>query len=92
MTQNEAYGELAHAIVEQAVKDWRMLCQKMLSPKGYMDRITQDITFDSLRKFFKSEWCETLCWNVSAKGILYWLEKELAETLEKLQAQEVAND
>lgn len=92
MTQNEAYGELAHAVIAQAVKDWRMLCQALIDKKSYMNGITQNVTFKSLRKFFKSEWCETLCWNVSAKGILYWLEKELAETLEKLQAQEVAND
>lgn len=80
MTQNEAYGELAHAVIAQAVKDWRMLCQYILNPKGYMEAVAQNVTFDSLRKFFKSEWCDSLCWNVSAKGILYRLERELEET------------
>lgn len=85
MTQNEAYGELAHAIVVQAAKDWRTLCQYLLEPKRDTEIVKQKVTFDSLRRFFKSPWCDTLCVGVNPQMILDRLEKELKETETKKQ-------
>lgn len=75
MTQNEAYGELASAIVVQAMKDWRQLIKKR----------APDSEYSALRLFFKSSWCDTLCVGVNPQMILDRLEKDLKETETKKQ-------
>ena len=60
--------KLTAAIIAQAVTDWRKLEQN--------DAYNQK--YNSLRRFFKSEWCEWLCaeLGVEAKDILSRLETE----------------
>ena len=58
---------LAHSIVLYAVEDWRALCN---------GQECDGVTFDSLRSFFKSEWCLMLCGEVNPLYILRKLEQE----------------
>lgn len=67
MSEEDAYRNLANAIVVQAVKDWRKLCKKQ-EPSD---------KFIGLRQFFKSEWGKTLCGKVDPQYILRKLEEEL---------------
>lgn len=91
MTQNEAYGELASGIIEQAIKDWKDLCKHLgkspIPPKRDMAKVT----FDSLRMFFKGEWCYSLCVGYDPLVILAGLERELRETEKQIKLQEVVN-
>ena len=63
-----ATKKLTAAIIAQAVADWRKLEQLNACNQKY----------NSLRRFFKSEWAEWLCaeLGVEAKDILNLLEKE----------------
>lgn len=60
--------ELAMAIIDQAIKDWRHLIKK--------DAYNQK--YNELRRFFKSEWAKQLCdeLGIEAKDILNLLEEE----------------
>lgn len=65
---------LAHAIVCQAVRDWR----KMVS-KGAVEKLKTPygtLFYAELREFFKSQWCAYLCGNIDPLFILSQLEKE----------------
>lgn len=64
------YVDFAHAIIRQAVVDWRALC------KG---EDAGQTSFVSLRRFFQSEWCTTLCLGVKPLAILDRLEEELVQ-------------
>ena len=63
-----ATKKLTAAIIAQAISDWRKLEQD--------DAYNQK--YNSLRRFFKSEWCEWLCaeLGIEAKDILSRLEAE----------------
>ena len=63
-----ATKKLTAAIIAQAVTDWRKLEQVNAYNQKY----------NSLRRFFKSEWAEWLCseLGVEAKDILNLLEQE----------------
>lgn len=67
MNEDAAFEELRHAIVKQAVDDWRALC------KG---KKIQGETFETIRGFFNSELGELLCGGQS-HYILRKLEEEL---------------
>lgn len=73
LSEEEAFRNLATAIVIQAVKDWRKLCRK---------REPND-KFTGLRQFFRSDWCALLCGRVDPLLILEMLEKERIDEDEK---------
>ena len=66
MSIEVAYQEFYHAIVMQAVDDWRRLC------KGKK----VGASFDELRIFFNSDWCAALCGELNPSVILTRLEAE----------------
>lgn len=74
LSEEDAFRNLANAIVVQAVKDWRRLCKKG-EPS---DKFTR------LRQFFKSEWCSMLCGNIDPLYILEALERERKATLNEI--------
>ena len=63
---------LANAIILQAVIDWRELCKAKANTYA----------FNSLRRFFRSQWCAVLCRNVNPHMLLEKLEKERKAVLE----------
>ena len=73
-----ATKKLTAAIIAQAVTDWRKLEQD--------DAYNQK--YNSLRRFFKSEWCEWLCaeLGIEAKDILNLLEKERKSRADEKEA------
>lgn len=82
MAGEEVYEELANAIIMRAVFDWRNLCQKA-KPCTTATSDARQMSFDALRKFFKSGWCATLCGNADPQFILDRLEKERIDALNK---------
>jgi len=66
MSEEDAFKNLACAIVIQAIEDWRSLCRKN----------KPHTSFAGLRRFFKSNWCDTLCVNTDPLLILNILERE----------------
>lgn len=74
MSEEDAYRNLANAIVVPAVKDWRKLCKKR-EPNG---------KFTGLRHFFESDWCATLCGNADPLLILDALERERKAALNEI--------
>lgn len=55
-------GELRVAVLKQAVKDWRSMCNKIKKCDSLEEAIYKTQThFDELNQFFNSEWCELLC-------------------------------
>lgn len=62
---DNGYEELATAIVEQAVKDWRSI-EIYDKPISY---------YNELRRFFKGDWCAMLCLKLKPKLILHELER-----------------
>ncbi len=66
--------ELAAGIVDQAVKDWRALIRDNKTVSGNKGLV---ISFNELRRFFKSAWCKLLI-DTDPLIILAQLEKELA--------------
>lgn len=92
MTQEEAYGELARAIVFAAIEDWKRLCDQLMHPKERAQVNWNGRTnFKMLREFFRSEWAYALCVGIEPLVILDGLEKELVETERKIKLMEVAN-
>lgn len=77
MTPEQAYGELAYAVIVQAGRDWDALIKQELRPTKGSQISRTTTTFDSLRQFFKSEWCEILCVGMDPKKVLAELEREL---------------
>ncbi len=71
--------ELTTAIVERAVKDWRILISKNITKTT---RCGMKISFRELRQFFKSDWCRLLI-ETDPLIILEQLEKELRDAREK---------
>ena len=67
MTEDQAYRNLANAVIERAAADWRQLCK---------EKDVTDSSFTALRRFFRGEWAQALCGKVSAKYILTRLETE----------------
>lgn len=69
---------LAAAIIAQAVADWRALEKANAYTQKY----------NSLRRFFKSEWCEWLCaeLGIEAKDILNLLEAERKSRADEKEA------
>lgn len=67
--------DFAAAILMQAVKDWRALCDGKPAEAGN--------NFVELRRFFRSEWGARLAreCNISAAALLYQLEKERKESV-----------
>lgn len=81
-------------IVSRAVVDWRRLIEAKAWKKKYLiplrneDKVPNPLcNFAELRQFFKGGWCEMIleCNNssVSAEKILFMLERELQEAIEK---------
>lgn len=75
MSEEDAYRNLAHAIVIQAVNDWRNLCKKN----------RPHTSFAGLRNFFRSDWCATLCGGVDPLFILAALEQERKAAANKIR-------
>lgn len=74
---------LAAEIVARAIEDWRMLIEKgIVETNGGLGR---DLNYISLRRFFKSWWCDLLLEPTGMNGfdILAILEKELKEAQQK---------
>ena len=73
-----ATKKLTAAIIAQAVTDWRKLEQDDAHNQKY----------NSLRRFFKSEWCEWLCaeLGIEAKDILSRLEAERKSSADEKEA------
>lgn len=78
MPDGEPYEDLANAIIERAVLDWRNLCQKT-KPYTTATSDARQMSFDALRKFFNSNRCAILCGNVDPQYILNKLENERIE-------------
>lgn len=72
------HDRLAAAIVEQAVLDWRLLIKRKVKKK--IDK-RQVASFQELRRFFNSSYCEFLMSGMTIKpsDILRQLEKEKEE-------------
>ena len=68
---DDAYRNLASAVVIAAITDWRILCRKKAKNRA----------FAKLRQFFQSDWCATLCGNVDPLDILKTLEQERVQAL-----------
>ena len=66
MSIEEAYNDFYHAIVMQAVDDWRRLCNGK----------KVGASFEALRSFFNSDWCAALCGELNPSIILTRLEAE----------------
>ena len=68
---NTCAKELALAIVEQAVIDWKDLCKKI--PKKKLNRSEiekRKCMFSEIRCFFKSDWCSQLCGNSIRRSLM----------------------
>ena len=74
MSQEDAFRNLANAIVVQATDDWRKLCKKQ----------EPSCKFTGLRQFFKSDWCALLCGNIDPLFILDALERERKTAVNKI--------
>lgn len=70
--------KLVYAIIAQAISDWR----KLEKAEAYTQK------YNSLRRFFKSEWAEWLCaeLGVEAKDILSRLEAERKSRADEKEA------
>ena len=80
ISATDEYERLAHAIVYQAVAEWRTLISKgavkeLKTPYG-------TLSYAELRGFFKSQWGAHLCGNVDPLFILSKLEKERKAAIE----------
>lgn len=53
----DPYTMLACGIIEQAVLDWKSLCDRNL---GKRVRVPATVNFGELKTFFRSEWCDVL--------------------------------
>jgi hypothetical protein len=73
---SDPWDELAKAIVHQAVLDWRHLISK---GKIYGSNGFFPVSFNELRKFFKSDYCRLMV-GTDPESILRQLEKELDES------------
>lgn len=68
---------LSCAIIQQAVDDWRFYIDYVNHFDKYKNmKHPPDYTFESLREFFKSDWCLLLCENIDPLIILEKLEQE----------------
>jgi hypothetical protein len=83
LSEEDAYRNLANAIVEQAASDWRKICEceRTGKPRPY-DLRKQSLS--AIRAFFKSEWCATLCGNADPLLILDALERERKAALNEI--------
>lgn len=85
MNNEDAFANLADAIVKQAVTDWMDLCNDIKKPedpfKPKKRKIKKDYSFAELRRFFKGSWCATLCGNADTQYILGKLEQERINAL-----------
>lgn len=68
---DKAYGNLAHAIIMQAVEDYR----KLLRGIPIKDNITNKISIKECEEFFLSDWFYTLT-NVDGQTIINNLRRE----------------
>lgn len=68
---DKAYGNLAHAIILQAVQDYRRLLRGKLIP----DNITEKVNIKECEDFFLSDWFYTLT-NVDGQTIINKLRRE----------------
>lgn len=73
---SDPWDELAKAIIHQAVLDWRYLIS---TGKDYERISFFPVSFDELRRFFKSEYCQLMI-KIDPESILRQLEKELDES------------
>lgn len=78
--KNTAALNLAAAIIEAAVADWRKLIKK----KKFDVHYGSFTSFDELRRFFKSDWCAFLLqyFSITPDRILAKLEEELQDSLQ----------
>lgn len=74
------YKELACAIIEQAVLDWRAMIEKEKCHKASLL-----YNYNELRRFFNSDWCELLMvyMPIPPADILKHLEEERLNALER---------
>ena len=68
------YRSFANGIILFAIEDWRALCE---------GKKRSGVTFDSLRNFFKGEWCSILCGQTNPLYILRKLEDEREQLLNR---------
>lgn len=83
MSEEDAYRNLANAIVEQAASDWRKICECERTGKPRPDDLRKQ-SLSAIRAFFKSEWCALLCGNIDPLYILAVLEHERKDALNKI--------
>lgn len=76
----QEYGELAIAVVMQAIYDWRTVCKYAKKHRGVIG-LENEVKIIKLRKFFHSEWCRTLMMAAGPKRdeMVEVLEQELKE-------------
>lgn len=75
-TSDDVFENLASAIIKQAVADWMTLCNDIKKPENpFKPRAKRPYSFASLRRFFKSDWCATLCRDANPQCILSKLEQ-----------------
>ena len=68
---DKAYENLANAIIEQAVDDYR----RLIRGKRVFDRLADNVSIKELKEFFLSQWFVNLT-NVDGELILKRLKKE----------------
>ncbi len=83
MSEEDAFRNLANAIVEQAASDWRKICECERTGKPRPDDLRKQ-SLSAIRAFFKSDWCAMLCGNVDPLYILDALEHERKDALNEL--------
>lgn len=78
---NDPYQLLAAGIVIHAIDDWRSLVKK----RAWDRQRVYKCSFDELRNFFNSSWCELLMqrFEITPQHILAKLEKELAAAMKE---------
>lgn len=80
MNEEDAYRNLANAIVAQAAEDFRSL---YLNPKRKIPELPMESLY-TIRRFFSSDYCQLLCGDTDPLYILRELERERIEYI-KLQ-------
>lgn len=73
---NENYQELANAVVERAVADYRMVLRNQPIEYG------RTVTVGSCERFFRSEWCRLLT-RVDGEYLISEVKKEYKDDRER---------
>lgn len=95
LDEDIAYGNLAEAIILQAVSDWRRLCSMILKEKTGNPVIAESpevVSFPELRRFFKSEWFDCMCGKSDPAFVLNGLELERESAINEIEGMEVKHE